>query len=76
MPKPLESRPVTAITKNSKVGAVKIDLVKPKKESVSVSVSRSSSTARTRSTSNSLREEKIPRILTDLLGPEVELSDC
>lgn len=39
-----------------------------------MSVSRSS-TARTRSSSRS-KDEKIPRILGDLLGPESELADC
>ena len=39
-------------------------------------MTRSTSSARTRSTSNGLKEDKIPRILGDLLGPEIELADC
>ncbi|CAD8185793.1 unnamed protein product [Paramecium octaurelia] len=78
LPKPIASRPVTSIAKNknNKVEAVKIDLVKQKKQTTNISVTRSTSSARTRSASNGPKEDKIPRILGDLLGPEIELADC
>ncbi|CAK63079.1 unnamed protein product (macronuclear) [Paramecium tetraurelia] len=78
LPKPIASRPVTSIAKNknNKVEAVKIDLVKQKKQTTNISVTRSTSSARTRSASNGPKEDKIPRLLGDQLGPEVELADC